>query len=167
MKKFFGMIACIVAIASLTSCGNKKVEEKAPVQEPVKEEVYQPKHESQTIDLKGAKKISYYNAPTASPATSVAVNYDQKKPYAAPVEIVYTYANGDTYTYTIPAEFGLWKNSASKFRVITDADGTVWLQGQEKNGKRHEFVFFGDPKHNDAKITPNSYKNTIRYRNKK
>ena len=160
MKKFFVALAVAAMASCLFSCGEKEKEvEKAPAPEPVKEEVYQPQHQSQTIDLKTVKKYNYFAAPTAAPATSVVVNYDQKKPYAQPIEVKYTYANGDTYTYIVPAEFGLWKNTAGKFRVISDEEGTVWLQGQIKKGKFCEFVFYGDPKHNGTKIKPNSYKN--------
>lgn len=157
------------AIASMfASCGEEKKAEPAPVPEPVKEEVYQPQHNVQTVDLKAAKKYNYFNAPTASPAASVVVNYNEKTPYAAPIEVKFTYANGDSFTYTVPASFGLWKNQAGKFRVISDNECTVWIQGQEKSGKFHEFVFYGDPKHNGTKIKPNSYKNLpageIKYR---
>lgn len=165
MKKFFGMLAFVAIASMFASCGDKeKKVETTPVPEPVKEEVYQPQHQTKDIDLKTVKKYNYFAAPVAAPAASVVVNYDQKKPYAQPVEVKYTYANGDTYTYTIPADFGLWKNTAGKFRVITDNEGTVWMQGQTKKGKFCEFVFYGDPKHNGSKIKPNSYKNEIRYR---
>ncbi len=168
MKKFFGMLA-IVAIASMcASCNEEKKVAEAPAPAPVKKEVYQPQHNAQAVDLKTAKKYHYFNAPTASPATAVVVNYNEKTPYAAPIEVKFNYANGDTFTYTIPAEFGLWKNQAGKFRVISDNKCTVWIQGQEKNGKFHEFVFYGDPKHNGTKIKPNSYRNLpageIKYR---
>lgn len=170
MKKIFGMLAFVAIASLLASCGEEKKPEPAPAPEPVKEEVYQPIHQSAAIDLKTAKKYDYRNAPTAAPAASVVVNYDPKKPYTQPIEVKYTYANGDTYTYTIPAEFGLWKNQSGKFRVVSDKECTVWLQGQEKNGKFHEFVFYGDPKYNGTKIKPNSYRNLpageIRYRGK-
>lgn len=168
MKKFFGMLAFAAIASMFASCGEEKKAEPAPVPEPVKEEVYQPQHNAQTVDLKAAKKYNYFNAPTASPAASVVVNYNEKTPYAAPIEVKFTYANGDSFTYTVPASFGLWKNQAGKFRVISDNECTVWIQGQEKSGKFHEFVFYGDPKHNGTKIKPNSYKNLpageIKYR---
>lgn len=165
MKKIFVMFA----IASiLASCGGKKQQEETVAPEPPKQEVYQPKHQTETIDLKTAKKYDYRNAPTASPATSVVVKYDPKTPYAQPIEVTYTYENGDTFTYVIPAEFGLWKNQSGKFRVISDDACTVWLQGQTKKGKFHEFVLPGDPKYNGVKIKPNSYRNLpsgeIKYR---
>ncbi len=168
MKKFFGMLA-FVAIASMcASCNEEKKTEVAPAPAPVKEEVYQPQHNAQAVDLKAAKKYNYFNAPTGSPAASVVVNYNEKTPYAAPIEVKFSYANGDSFTYTVPATFGLWKNQAGKFRVISDNECTVWLQGSEKNGKFHEFVFYGDPKHNGTKIKPNSYRNLpageIKYR---
>ena len=159
MKKFFGMLVFIIMISLLASCGKEKKVELTPAPEPVKEEVYQPTHQSATIDFKTAKKYNYFNAPTNSPATAVVVNYNEKTPYAAPIEVKFNYANGDTFTYTISAEFGLWKNQAGKFRVISDNDGTVWLQGQTKKGRFCEFVFYGNPKNNNSKIKPNSYKN--------
>ncbi|MCM1323329.1 MAG: hypothetical protein NC218_04140 [Acetobacter sp.] len=168
MKKFFGMLAFAAIASLLASCGEEKKVEPTPAPEPVKEEVYQPQHQSTVVDLKAAKKYQYFNAPTTTPATSVVVNYNEKTPYAAPIEVKFSYENGDTYTYTIPAEFGLWKNQAGKFRVVSDNECTVWIQGQEKRGKFHEFVFYGDPKHNGTKIKPNSYRNLpageIRYR---
>lgn len=161
MKKFFGMLAFVAIASMFASCGNEKKAEPAPVPEPVKKEAYQPQHKAQAVDLKAAKKYQYFNAPTASPATAVLVKYSEKKPYAAPIEVKFSYANGDTYTYTVPASFALWKNQAGKVRVVSDKDCTVWLQGQEKNGKFHEFVFYGDPKYNGTKIKPNSYKNHL------
>lgn len=165
MKKFF--VLCAIA-SMLASCNSEKKE--APVAEPPapKKEVYQPVHQSSTVDLKTAKKYTYLNAPLQTAATSVTVDYDQKTPYAKPITVKYSYANGDTYTYTIPADFGLWKNQAKRFRVVSDDKCTIWLQGQTKNGKFHEFVFYGDPQYNGKKIKPNSYKNLpageIRYR---
>lgn len=156
-------------VSMLASCSKKQeAVETNVVPETPKQEVYQPQHQSSTVDLSTARKYAYFNAPLDAPATSVAVNYDQKAPYAKPIEVVYSYANGDTFVYTIPAEFGLWKNSAGRFRVISDAECTVWLQGQTKSGKFHEFVFFGNPKYNGTKVKPNSYRNLpageIKYR---
>ncbi len=125
MKKFFGMLA-FVAIASMcASCNEEKKTEVAPAPAPVKEEVYQPQHNAQAVDLKAAKKYNYFNAPTGSPAASVVVNYNEKTPYAAPIEVKFSYANGDSFTYTVPATFGLWKNQAGKFRVISDNECKV------------------------------------------
>lgn len=158
----------IAFVSMLASCSQKSEPVETVVLEPPKQEVYQPKHQSATIDLNTAKKYDYRNAPLDVPATSVVVNYDPKVPYAKPIEVVYSYANGDTFTFMIPADFGLWKNSAGRFRVISDAEGTVWLQGQTKSGKFHEFVFYGNPEYNGTKIKPNSYRNLpageIKYR---
>lgn len=168
MKKIFGTFAiCAMACVFVTSCGNKKEEVPAPAPEPVVEEVYQPQHTSVTVDLKTIKTYNYTAAPEGAPATSVVVNYDQKKPYQ-PIEIKFTYANGDTRTYIVPADFGLWKNQSGRFRVVSDDKCTVWLQGQTKKGKFCEFVFYGDPQFNGKKIKPNSYRNLpageIKYR---
>lgn len=144
---------CIFAV----SC-NK---EQAPAPEPVPEapEVYQPQNVQEFVDLTKVKTYNYYKAPKADlSAASVAVTYDEKVLYQ-PIKIKYTYANGDTYTYTIPAEFGLWANEAGRLRVVTDKQNTVWLQGQTKTGKFCEFVFYGDPAFNGKKIRPNSYRN--------
>lgn len=161
--KFFAMIAVVAAL--FVSCGEsgKDVKDSAPAPEPQKE-VYKPVSQSVVIDLATAKRYDYRTAPKDVPAKEVKVTYNQKRPYAEPIVITYTYDNGDTYVYTIPKDFGLWKNSAGKFRVITDQNNTVWLQGQSKKGKPHEFVFFGDPKYNNTKVKPNSYRGEIRYR---
>lgn len=164
-----GAVLCVVLICFFTCCKEeKKVESPVVVEEPAPVEVYQPKHQSSTIDLSSVKKYEYVSSPTQSPATSVTVDYDPKTPYAKPIEVKYTYANGDTYTYIIPKEFGLWKNEAGRFRVVADNECTVWLQGQTKKGKFHEFIFYGDPQFNGKKIKPNSYLNhptgLIKYR---
>lgn len=168
MKKIFGTLALCATVCMLATSCDKKKEAPAPAPEPVVEEVYQPQHTSVTVDLKTIKKYNYTAAPEGQAATSVVVNYDQKKPYAQPVEIKFSYANGDTRTYVIPADFGLWKNQAGRFRVVSDNSCTVWLQGQTKKGKFCEFVFYGDPQYNGTKIKPNSYRNLpageIKYR---
>jgi len=165
MKKTIALFALVSMLASCSQ--NSETTDPNPVPEPIEEAVYQPQHQSATIDLASAKKYDYRNAPLDKPATSVTVNYD-KVPYAKPIEVVYTYENGDTFTYIIPADFGLWQNSVGRFRVIKDAECTVWLQGQTKNGKFHEFVLFGRPEKNGQKIRPNSYRNLpdgeIKYR---
>jgi hypothetical protein len=93
----------------------------------------------------------------------VAVNYSKKAPYVKPIEVKYSYKNGDTYTYVIPSTFALWQNEAGKLRVVVDRENTVWLQGQTKSGKFHELIFYGNPKFNGTKIKPNSYVDEIRY----
>lgn len=167
MKKIAVILPMFIVAGLFASCNNDKTEE-TPVPETPVQEVYQPVHKSSAVDLSTAQKYDYRNAPMDAPATGVTVSYDQKKPYTQPITVKYTYANGDSYTYTIPAEFGLWKNQAGKFRVVIDQDHTVWLQGQTKKGKFHEFVFYGDPKYNGTKVKPNSYRNPpageIKYR---
>ncbi len=155
MKKIIFMLA---VVSMLVSCNDGKKVEETVVSEP-KNEVYLPQHELREVDLTKAKKYMYFAAPKDSPATSVEVNYNPKVPYAEPIEIVYHYSNGDMFTYRLPADFGLWANEAGRLRVVADNDCTVWLQGQTKRGKFHEFVFFGDPKNNGKKIKPNSYRN--------
>ena len=154
----------LTMVGLLASCGKK---EEKPVVETPQQEVYKPVHKASTIDLKTAKRYDYRNAPMSAPATGVSVNYDQTHLYR-PITIRYAYANGDSFTYTIPAEFGLWQNEAGKLRVLSDNNCTVWIQGQTKGGKLHEFVFYGDPKYNGTKVTPNSYRNLpageIKYR---
>lgn len=150
--KLFALCAMVCMLA--VSCGKKKeVTESAP-----KVEQYQPKHEKAVVDLKNIKSYNYFNAPMATAAKSVVVTYDPEVLYQ-PITIKYGYENGDTYTYTIPVEFGLWENEAGRLRVVSDAEGTVWLQGQTKAGKFCEFVFYGNPKYNGKKIKPNSYRN--------
>ena len=167
MKKFMKVIAMLVIAVTVASCNKKEESVPVPVQEPVKE-VYQPKHEQQEVKLEGLQKYNYFQAPQTQAATSVSVDYDQKTPYGKPISVKYTYANGDTYTFVVPADFGLWKNQAGKFRVVSDDKSTVWLQGQSKKGRLMEFVFYGDPKYNGTKIKPNSYRNLpageIKYR---
>ena len=156
MKNFI-IFAFIAVALCVTSC---KKEQPAP--EPVKDpvpEVYQPVHTGKTVDLASAETYSYFNAPTNNVAQFVSVKYDSKTPYKAPIVIEYSYSNGDTYTYTIPKDFGLWENEAGYLRVVTDKENTVWLQGQTKKGKFHEFIFYGNPKFNGKKIKPNSYLN--------
>ena len=171
MKKsiFLALCASVLAV-SISSCKEEKkeVETTPVVQEPAKVEVYQPKHQTLSVDLNTDKTYVYTNAPTTTPAQSVEITYDPKTPYAAPIVIKYTYPNKDTYTYTIPKEFGLWENEAGKLRVISDNECTVWLQGQTKKCKFKEFIFYGNPKFNGKKIKPNSYLNhpsgLIKYR---
>lgn len=167
MKSLMKVLAMFIIAMAVASCNKKQESVPAPIPEPVKE-VYQPKHEQQEIKLDGLQKYNYFQAPQAQAAASVSVDYDAKTPYAKPIAVKYTYANGDTYTFIIPADFGLWKNQAGKFRVVSDAETTVWLQGQSKKGRFIEFVFYGNPKYNGTKVKPNSYRNPpageIKYR---
>ena len=156
MRNFIIYLAFIAIALSVTAC--KQKQEPAPVQEPPVE-VYQPVHTSQTVDLAATDKYIYFRAPLNDVAQSVKVSYDAKTPYAAPIAIVYTYQNGDTYTYTIPKDFGLWNNEYGRLRVVIDKENTVWLQGQTRKGQFHEFIFYGNPKFNGKKIKPNSYIN--------
>ena len=139
------------------SCKEQK-QESEPVQAPVVE-VYQPAYFDYMVALTNAKTYAYFNAPCDMAAKTVKVSYDAKTPYAEPIVIKYTYSNGDTHTYTISKDFGLWANELGRLRVVIDEYNTVWLQGQTKKGKFHEFVFYGDPKFNGKKIKPNSYTN--------
>lgn len=161
MKKSISFLMfCVMTLCILVSCQEKEKEAPKPVAPPpVKKDVYQPKHQATTIDLKEVKTYNYYNAPTDNVASAVVVNYNPKTPYAEPIVVKYSYSNGDTYSYTIPQEFGLWPNEAGKLRVVSDNDCTVWLQGQTKSGKFKEFIFYGNPKFNNKKIKPNSYLN--------
>lgn len=153
MKSIIKWALCIMVVAfAAVSCKQKE----APVQE-AKPEVYVPKHVVEHVDLNNIKTYNYINAPAGAAAISVVVNYRTDKLYE-PIEIKYSYKNGDTRTYIVPKEFGLWENEAGRLRVVAD-NTTVWLQGQTKAGKFCEFVFYGDPKHNGKKITPNSYRN--------
>lgn len=152
-------IFAIVAIATMCVCCGKKTKQEPVVQQPEKV-AYKPIHHAITVGIETAETYAYFRAANEVPAKSVQVNYGE--PYS-PIVIKYTYSNGDTYTYTLK-DFGLWENEAGKLRVMTDKEHTVWLQGQTKNGKFHEFVFFGNPKFNGRKITPNSYRGEIKYR---
>ena len=168
MKKYIIIFSLIAMAMSVSSCQKKQAEQ--PVVEPeVIVEEYQPVHHHQTIDLAQADRYTYFYAPIDDYAQSVNVSYNHKCAYAAPIVITYYYENGDTYTYTIPQDFGLWKNEYGRFRVVTDSECTVWLQGQTKSGKFHELVFYGNPYYDGTKITPNSYinhpKGVIGYRN--
>lgn len=167
MKK---ILLSLAVIGLLASCGNNDAE-KDVAKQTTPQEVEKPtpppvKHDVNTVDFKSMKKYNYVNAPKTVAAKSVVVNYDAKNPYAKPLEVVFTYSNGDTFKYVLQ-DFALWNNQAGKPRLVADASNTVWLQGQTKNGKFCEFVFFGDPKHNGSKISPNSYKNQIKYRSNK
>ncbi len=169
MKTFVKCFAVFAVAGMLASCNKEnKAPETAPEPVAPKAEAYQPVHQSSTVDLKSARKYAYFNAPTPTAAASVDVLYDRKAPYVQPVVVKYTYANGDTYTYTVPAEFGLWRNEAGRLRVVIDDKATVWLQGQTKGGKFHELIFYGDPQFNGKKIKPNTYRNLpageIKYR---
>lgn len=164
----------LAVVGMLASCGSKDAEKPVVAEQakPVEKPTPPPaKHEADTVDFKKAKKYNYFNAPKAEPAKSVTVSYDAEKPYIKPVEVCFTYENGDTFKYVFK-DFGLWtdkvagkgKEKVLKARLITDADNTVWLQGQTKKGKVCEFVVYGDPKHNGQKITPSTKKNEIKYR---
>ncbi len=111
--------------------------------------------------MRSIKTYNYYNSPFSTSATSVEVEYNAKVLYQ-PIKIRYKYSNGDTYTHVIPDQFGLWQNENGRLRVVSDGS-TVWLQGQTREGKFCEFVFYGDPKNNGKKIKPNSYRNQIKY----
>jgi hypothetical protein len=163
-KSIFILALCALVMCLMASCKNEAPkEESAPVEKPAVEEVYQPKHQSQTIDFKGLATYTYFKAPMATTAKTVTVNYNPKVVYEQPIVIKYTYENGDTYTYVIPKTFGLWKNENGKFRVVVDKQNTVWLQGQTSAGKFHELIFYGAPKNNEKKIKPNSYLGNINY----
>lgn len=160
MRTFVKFLTVFAVSGMFVACNNKAKEpEPVPVPETPKEEVYQPVHQTTTVDLKKAKKYAYFNTPTAEAATFVEVLYGQKEQYVQPIVVKYAYANGDTYTYTIPEEFGIWRNEADRLRVIYDDKCTVWIQGQTKAGKFHEFIFYGNPQFNGKKIKPNSYRN--------
>ena len=165
MKK---IIIVLVMACIFVSCKKKQEEvEVVPVEQPQKEEVYQPSHKKTVVNFGETIMYNYYKAPSASVASSVKVNFDANKPYTQPIEVVYSYPKGDTYTYVLE-NFGVWQNESGKYRIITDEKNTVWIQGQTKTGNFKEFVFFGDPKYNGSKIAPNSYRNLpkgeIRYR---
>ena len=165
MKNLFLVLA--MACMLVVSCGKKQKEEVVTVPEPPKPEVYQPVHKSQIVDFKTAKTYAYNFAPSNVAAKAVEVNYDVREYYTKPIEVVFIYPNGDTFTYVLN-NFGIWDNENGKPRVIADDNCTVWIQGQTKYGKFHEFVFYGDPKYNGSKIKPNSYRNLpageIKYR---
>lgn len=166
MRKFIIMMLA-TACMFVVSCKDNKKEEVVTIPDPPKQEVYQPKHQTTTVDFKTVKTYNYFKAPVTIAAKYVEIKYDEKQQYKKPLEIVYHYVNGDTYTYIIN-NFGVWKNEAGKLRIVADDDNTVWVQGQTKSGKFHEFIFYGDPKHNGSKIKPNSYRNLpegeIKYR---
>jgi len=168
MKKIFNLgIIMLMAIVAFVSCKSKdKAPETAP--ETPKVEAYKPINKLTVVDLTRIQTYNYFDAPMKAAATGVSVNYDEKVPYARPITVKYRYSNGDTYTYTVPADFGLWNNEAGRLRVVVDAENTVWLQGQTKKGKFCEFVFYGNPKYNGTKVKPNSYRNhpagEIKYR---
>lgn len=161
MKKFFKLFAIVAMLALMVSACKQKKEE-TPVPETPKPVVHQPQHKSAVVDLKGAKTYQYVVAPMSVAAKSVKVTFDDKKVYQ-PIVVEFAYTNGDTFTYTVPAEFGLWKNERGKWRVLNDGS-TVWMQGQTKQGKFHEFIFYGDPRNNAKKIKPNSYTGVIAYK---
>lgn len=161
MKQFMKMFAIIAMFALMVSaCKQKKVE--APLPETPKPEVYQSQHKTAVVDLKTAKKYHYVAAPMNTAAKTVTVNFDGKNPYQT-ILVTFVYVNGDTFIYTVPDEFGIWKNEVGKWRILNDGS-TVWMQGQTKQGKFHELIFYGDPRNNAKKITPNSYTGVIAYR---
>ena len=149
----------IALSVSLTSCQKKSVKEVTTGFEPIVTPCYQPTHIKNIVDLSTVERYHYFSTPLSHPAEFVSVTYDPKTPYAEPILIEYHYENGDTYTYVIPADFGLWNNEYGRLRVVIDEEATVWLQGQTKRGKFHEFVFYGNPAFNGKKIKPNSYHN--------
>lgn len=161
MKRFIKIFALVAMFALMVSACKQKKEE-APIPEAPKPEVYQPQHKTAVVDLKTAKTYHYVAAPMSTAAKSVTVNYDGKNPYQT-ILVTFVYVNGDTFIYTVPDEFGIWKNEAGKWRILNDGS-TVWMQGQTKQGKFHELIFYGDPRNNAKKITPNSYTGVIAYR---
>ena len=164
MKKIIMlMLACMCLLA--VSCKDKKTEE--VVVPEVQQEVYQPMHLSETINYGATKTYNYFSAPNTVAAKEVEVNHDKREPYTKPIEVVFIYPNGDTFTYVLK-DFGVWKNENGMYRILTDKNCTVWIQGQTKDGKFKEFVFYGNPKYDGCKISPNSYYNlpdgVIKYR---
>ena len=93
--KIFAMFAMLIMLAS---CADDKKKQEPVVTAPPPVEVYQPVHQTASVDLNAIKTYEYRNAPTGVAATSVEVKYDAT-PYAQPIEIKYSYANGDTFTY--------------------------------------------------------------------
>lgn len=170
MKKFFTLLVVAAMAGTLASCSKEKEQKSVePVTTPEPQvEAYQPVHQSTTVDPRSSKRYAYFNAPQEVPAISVMINYDATNAAASPIEVTYGYANGDTYTYTIPAGFYIRYNQSGQPRIIVDDQNTVWIQGQRKGDEFHEFVFYGDPKYNGTKIKPNSYRNQpggeIKYR---
>lgn len=154
MKKIilFMLCACVLFV----SCKQKKADE-VVVSTP-EPEVYQPTHLLKTVDYKLTKTYNYFAAPLNVAAKEVEVNYDVREPYTKPIEVVYVYPNGDTFTYILK-DFGIWTNENNRHRVLTDKNCTVWIQGQTKSGQFREFVFYGNPQYNGKKISPNSYRN--------
>lgn len=156
MRKYLFSLVITFVAGAFVSCDNEQ-QTKESSDEPIVDEVsYVPVQRDSTIDLTAMKHYNYFDAPINAVASSVEVFYD-KTPYSAPTKVVYTYDSGDTFTYLIPSEFGLWVNESGFFRVVTDSLMTVWMQGQTKDGKLIEFVFFGTPDLNGSKIKPNSY----------
>lgn len=161
MKKLFNLLVVAAMAGTLVACGNKETEKTSvePVTPKPQVEEYQPVHKSTTVDPRSSKRYAYFNAPQETAAVNVMINYDSTNTAAAPIHVTYGYANGDTYTYTIPAGFYLRCNESGRPRIIVDIYNTVWIQGQRKGDEFHEFVFYGDPQFNGVKIKPNSYRN--------
>lgn len=157
MRKVIILFTLIAIALGVSSCQKKQADcEPVPEAVPVVQE-YQPVHIERTIDLNGLKTYHYFNAPLPQTPKYVDVKYNHSEPYASPILVEYHYKNGDSFTYIIPSDFGLWENEYGRLRVIIDEQATVWMQGQTKQGKFHEFVFYGDRSFNDTKIKPNSY----------
>ena len=151
MKKIVKLALCMMLIAlAAVSCKRKD-----EVSQEVTKASYTPQHVLKQVDLSNLTTYNYIDAPAGAAAVSVEVKYSPE--LYSPIEIKYKYANGDTRTYVLNG-FGLWENEVGRLRVVTDKT-TVWLQGQTKAGKFCEFVFYGNPKDNGKKISPNSYRN--------
>jgi hypothetical protein len=156
MKKSIIVMMLAIACICLVSCKQQK-EEKVTVEKAVVvEEVFQPRHNMQHVEY-SSETYNYYNAPYSIAASGVEIANDES------VGVIFSYDNGDSFTFYLE-DFAIWKNSEGTPRVIVDDECTVWLQGQTRNGRFYEFVFYGDPQYNGQKITPNSYLGEIKYR---
>ena len=159
MRKVIILFTLIAIALGVSSCQKKQaVCEPTPEVTPVVQE-YQPVHHQNNVDLNEVEKYHYFYAPSTEIPKYVNVKYNQTEPYADPILVEYHYQNGDTFTYVISSDFGLWENEYGRLRVVIDEQATVWMQGQTKQGKFHEFIFYGDPSFNGTKIKPNSYYN--------
>lgn len=165
MKKVLGFLA-IFAMFVTASCNKTEEKVAEPVapstavqeQQTVQSVATNPVVQTKALNAMKLKKYNYFAAPMDQAATGVVVDYTT--PYKSDVSVKFMYADGSTYTYTIAKTYGLWANlKTGKYKVVTDDQCTVWLQGSTYSGGYHEFVFYGDPKNNGKKIKPSSFKN--------
>ncbi|MFI3241036.1 MAG: hypothetical protein R3Y43_00545 [Alphaproteobacteria bacterium] len=158
MKRFLSFVLIAVVALGITSCKDKKQEDKQQVTQVSTPVVEKPKSivKTVTINASDCGKVTYYNA--LFDVSSVKAKIDDvfyirttELRYITPKPVELTFTGGkNSLGYKISSDF-----KAEKI-VINEGDNTVWLTGYCSKGYR-EFVFHGKVKNNGKKVFVNSH----------